>query len=52
MPEPLRRIGGVNDRLKEDEEQSNEPQIDCLARMPLSEEVQDTQQHSHCDEIG
>jgi hypothetical protein len=42
----------VNDGLEEDEEQTDEPEIDGLARMPHPQEVEDAEQHSHCGEVG
>ena len=42
----------MNDSLKEDEQQTNEPEIDCLARMPNPKEVEDAEQHRHRSEVG
>jgi len=51
-PGPRCGVRGVNDGLKEDEEQTDEPKIDCLARMPHPEKVEDAEQHGHCGEVG
>jgi hypothetical protein len=41
----------VNDGLKEDEEQADEPKVDCLAWMPPPQEVEDAEEHSHRSEV-
>jgi hypothetical protein len=41
----------VNDGLKEDEEQGDEPKVDCLAWMPPPQEVEDAEEHSHRSEV-
>jgi hypothetical protein len=46
-----RGVRGVNDGLKEDEEQADEPEIDCLAWMPHPQKVEDAEQHGHCSEV-
>jgi hypothetical protein len=38
--------------FEEDEEQADEPKIDCLAWMPHPQEVEDAEQHGHCSEVG
>ena len=51
-PGPWRRVRGVNNRLEEDEEQTDEPKINCLARMPHPEEEEDAEQHGHRSQVG
>jgi hypothetical protein len=42
----------MNDSLEEDEQQTDEPKIDCLPRMPNSQEEEDAEQHRHRSEVG
>ena len=42
----------MNDGLEEDEQQTDEPEIDCLARMPDPQEVENAKQNRHGGEVG
>jgi hypothetical protein len=42
----------VNYGLEEDEEQADEPKIDCLVWMSPPQEVEDAEQHRHRSEVG
>jgi hypothetical protein len=42
-PGPSGGVRGVNDGLKEDEKQTDKPEIHCLARMPHPEEEEDAE---------
>jgi hypothetical protein len=41
----------MNDRLKEDEEKTDKPQIYCLPRMSSAEKVEDAEKQGHCGEV-
>ena len=42
----------MDDSLEEDEEETNEPQIHRLALMTPPQEIEETEKHGHCGEVG